>query len=85
MLQTSNNQQEAGADKCNMEDNSLHRTWLGEKSTNNKEDGLLVIMTKMMRLDGLCLLTLQTWEDGCRSSDRGGGGRRNSGGRGGGQ
>jgi hypothetical protein len=58
MLWTNNNQQETGAGKCNVEDNGLHSTWLGEDSTNDKEDGSLVMMIATTRLDGLCPLTL---------------------------
>jgi hypothetical protein len=49
---------EDGADECNVEDNGLYRTWLGEDSANNKEDELLVMMIAKTRLDGLCWLTL---------------------------
>ncbi len=85
MLRTNNNKQETGSDECNVEDNGLHRTWLGEDSANDGEDGSLVMMIATMRLDGLCRLTLQTWDNGRHNRNRGGGGRRNSGGRGGGQ
>jgi hypothetical protein len=36
-----------------MEDNGQHRTWAGEDSANNKEEGLLVMMIAAIRLDGL--------------------------------
>ncbi len=39
-----NNQQETGVDECNVEDNGLHRTWVGEDSADNKEEGLLAMM-----------------------------------------
>ena len=58
MLQTNNNLQETGADECDVDDDGLHKTWLGEDSANDKEEGSLVIMIAMTRLDGLCQLTL---------------------------
>ncbi len=55
---TNNNQQETGVDECNVEDDGMHRTWLGEDSANNKEDRSLLMMIATTRLDGLCQLTL---------------------------
>jgi hypothetical protein len=57
-LWTNNNQQETGADECDVEDNGLPKTWLGEDSANNKEDGPLVMMIARSRLEGLYWLTL---------------------------
>jgi hypothetical protein len=57
-LQANNNEQETGADECDVEDNGLHRTWLGKDSTNDKEDRSLVMMIATKRLDGLCWLTM---------------------------
>jgi hypothetical protein len=36
-----------------MEDDGLHRTWAGEDSTNDEEEGLLVTIIEAIRLDGL--------------------------------
>jgi hypothetical protein len=77
-----NNQQETGADKWDVDDNCLHWNWAGEDSANDEEEGLLVMTIATMRLDGLCWVTLQMWDDGHRNNDRGGG-RRDSGHRGG--
>jgi hypothetical protein len=52
---TSNNQQETGANKWDMEVDGLHRTWAGEDSTNEEEEGLLVMIIAEIRLDELSL------------------------------
>ncbi len=72
-------------DEWVVEEDGLHRTCAGEDSSNDKEEGSLVVIIATVRLDGLSWLTLHTWDDGHRNNDRGGGGHRDSGGRGGGQ